>query len=205
MAEWNEGIKTFTAAEDLAAHRRVKLDSSLELVYADAGENVLGVTLYAIDNGDNGAVKLKNYPGTVKLEAAGAFSARDMLWGAADGKVDDSASGEVQFYALQAATASGDIIECLPWDSVVQQSHVSDPAASAQDMTDNTGASASGSGDIANLSDGSTYANDHSDIENNFATIVAEYNKLKDDVEANNSAIDSILAQLASLGLQASS
>ena len=40
-------------------------------------------------------------------------------------------------------------------------------------LTDNTGGTASSSA-IANLADGSTYANDHAALENNLATIAAE-------------------------------
>lgn len=100
-------------------------------------------------------------------------------------------------------TATGQKLGFWNATPVVQPTHVTDPAATAQDLTDNTGGTASGAGAIANLADGTTYANDHAAIENNFSTIVAEYNKLKDDVEANNSAIDSILSQLADTGMQA--
>lgn len=115
---WNEGVKTFTSGEALAKHRRVKLDSNLAAVYADAGEDYIGVTLYAVADATPVSIKLKNYPGTVVVTAAGTFTARDMLWGAADGKVDDVPAGEVQFYALKTSGAAGDEVECLPWADV---------------------------------------------------------------------------------------
>lgn len=114
MSQWNEGIKTFPAGEDLAKRRRVKMNSSSEVVYADAGENYVGVTEYAADDGDLVAVRMKNYPGTFKVSAAGAFSIGDDLWGALDGQVDDTPSGFAQFIAIEAATAADDIVEAVP-------------------------------------------------------------------------------------------
>lgn len=49
--------------------------------------------------------------------------------------------------------------------------------ASLGTLTDNTGGTASATA-IANLADGTTYANDHAAIENNFATLTAKYNAL---------------------------
>ena len=45
----------------------------------------------------------------------------------------------------------------------------------AVELTDNTGGTASTT-DVANLADGSTYANDHAAIENNFATLTEKLN-----------------------------
>ena len=84
--------------------------------------------------------------------------------------------------------------------AVVQQSHVADPAAAANDITDSTGGSASGSHALVDVAT-DTWDNEKADVENNFATIAAEYNALKDDVEANNAAVDSILALLETYGL----
>jgi len=119
--------------------------------------------------------------------------------------------GDAQNIALntgtgsQIGTAAGQKLGFWGTTPATQPAHVTDPAATAQDLTDNTGGTPDAGGAIANLADGSTYANDHAALENNLATIAAEYNKLKDDVEANNAAIDSILAQLATIGLQAAS
>lgn len=113
-----------TAAEDLEFYRRVKLDGSQDLVYADAGEDHQGITLNPndgrekIDNGEKAPYLTRNASGSRKIEAAGAFSAGAYLYGAADGKIDDAVSGEVQGIALEAASADGDIIEMLPWSQV---------------------------------------------------------------------------------------
>ena len=45
----------------------------------------------------------------------------------------------------------------------------------AVELTDSTGGTASTT-TVANLADGSTYANDHAAIENNFATLTAKLN-----------------------------
>ncbi len=84
---------------------------------------------------------------------------------------------------------------------VVQQTHVGDPAATASDTTNSTGGTPSGTHTLVDC----TSSYDQALVEANFATLSAEYNLLKDDVEANNAAIDSVLGQLATLGLQASS
>jgi len=46
MSQTNPGVKTFTAAEDLEANRRVKLStgSGKNVEYADAGDAFIGIT-----------------------------------------------------------------------------------------------------------------------------------------------------------------
>lgn len=118
---WNEGKKTFKAGEALEANRRVKIESGTtndppEVVYADAGEAYIGVTEYAVADGDMVAVKLKNADGTFEIECdIGTAIARGAtLYGAADGKVSDTVSGTAQFTSMQAAGANNEHIECLP-------------------------------------------------------------------------------------------
>jgi len=115
MSQYSSGLKAFTAGEDIEARSRVK-KSGATVIYADAGEDFIGVTEAPVDDGDLVTVKLKNVSGTFKMRAAGAFSANALLYGAASGEVNDTVSGEAQFYALEAATAADDIIEALPWD-----------------------------------------------------------------------------------------
>lgn len=115
MSQYNTGIKAFTSGEALEARCRVKM-SSATVVYADAGEDFIGVTEHACASGDVVSVKLKNVSGTFKVQAAGAFDSETVLYGAADGCVDDTESGSAQFYSLEAATAAGDIVEALPWN-----------------------------------------------------------------------------------------
>ena len=115
MSQYNTGIKAFTSGEALETRTRVKM-SSATVVYADAGEDFIGVTEHACASGDVVSVKLKNVSGTFKVQAAGAFSSETVLYGAADGLVDDTESGSAQFYSLEAATAAGDVVECMPWN-----------------------------------------------------------------------------------------
>lgn len=118
-------IKTFIAGEALAAHRRVRVmtDSPAtvtdppEVVYADAGEDYIGVTEYAAADGAEVACKLNNYPGTIEIECtvSSAIARGTVLYGAADGKISDASSGSAQGIAMEAAGASGDVIEVCPW------------------------------------------------------------------------------------------
>ena len=111
-----EGVLTLQAGEALAARRRVKVESGtvtdpVEVVYADAGEQHIGVCEYAVADAAMVAVRPRTMSGTQLVVAAGAFSRGATLYGAADGKVDDAASGSAIGVALEAATADGDIVE----------------------------------------------------------------------------------------------
>ncbi|MDD5699518.1 MAG: DUF2190 family protein [Victivallaceae bacterium] len=77
---------------------------------------------------------------------------------------------------------------------------ITDPAATAEDIDDQSGGTASSAHQLAAVGDTSS-ADQSSTINSNFATVGTEYNALKDDVEANNGKIDSILAALRTLGL----
>jgi hypothetical protein len=118
---YNEGTKTFLCGEDLAANRRVKIESGTtttppEVVYADAGEDYIGVTLYSGEDGEPIAVKMFNATGTFEVEVAvdSAIAVGTALYGAADGKLSDAASGSVQAYALETGEDDA-VIECLLW------------------------------------------------------------------------------------------
>jgi hypothetical protein len=123
---YTEGIKTFQAGEDLAAKRRVRImtDSPAtttdppEVVYADAGEDFIGVTEYAASSGDLVAVKLNSAPGTFECccTVNSAIARGTVLYGAADGKISDASSGTAQGIAMEAAGASNDIIEVAFWN-----------------------------------------------------------------------------------------
>ncbi len=114
----NSGIKTFTSGEALEARRRVKIKSGTttsppEVMYADAGEQHIGITEYAVATATLVAVRMRASVGTQEATAAGAFSIGATLYGAADGKVDDASSGTAIGIALEAATADGDIVEVI--------------------------------------------------------------------------------------------
>ncbi|HOR28493.1 MAG TPA: DUF2190 family protein [Candidatus Sumerlaeota bacterium] len=120
MSQQQGSPASFIAGEALEAYRRVKLDtgSGTNVVYADAGEAAIGVTVEKVASGDPVAVRLNKHGGTHKVTAAGSFAVGATLYGANDGKVDDAASGSAIGTALEAATAAGDIVEAVLSDAV---------------------------------------------------------------------------------------
>ncbi len=112
MSQENLGSKSFVAGTDLEAYRRVKLSSG-NVVYADAGEEFIGVTARKALSGEFVAINLRSASRTYKMVANGAITAGVTIYGALGGKVSASASGVAQGVALEAATADGDIIECF--------------------------------------------------------------------------------------------
>jgi len=115
-----DGPKTFTAGEDLEIYRRVKVESGStknppEVIYADAGEQAVGITLEAVDDQDTVSVQLFTKDGTLFGVAADTFSYAATLYAAADGKISDSSNGSAIGIALEAATAAGDIVEWMPF------------------------------------------------------------------------------------------
>jgi len=133
MSQENLGSKSFIAGTDLEACRRVKLSSG-NVVYADAGEEFIGVTARKAVSGDSVAVNLRSASRTYKMVASGAITAGVAIYGALGGKVSASASGVAQGVALEAATADGDIIECFQNNGVAgaidgATTAIGDPAA----------------------------------------------------------------------------
>jgi hypothetical protein len=115
QAVQNEGMKAFTAGEDLSAYRRVKLSSG-EVVYADADEAAVGITQNACLDGESVTVRLITAGKTFKVEAGEAITTGSLCYGLADGKVGDTdpGAGLPRFRALQAASGTGSIIEVEP-------------------------------------------------------------------------------------------
>jgi len=107
---YNEGIKTFIAGEALIARRLVKLESGTvtdppEVVYADAGEDAIGVTEVAVADTEPVSVKLLNNSGTFEIEALvdSAIARGTSLYVGASGVVTDASSGSVIGIALETA------------------------------------------------------------------------------------------------------
>ena len=118
---WNEGKRTFKAGEALEARRRVKIKSGTtndppEVMYADAGEDFIGVTEFAAGLGDPITVKLLTGPGTFEIECVvdSAIGRGTVLYGGADGVVTDASSGSAQGMSLVVG-ADGQHIECVMW------------------------------------------------------------------------------------------
>lgn len=117
MSQTSISPKTFTATEALAAYRRVKLTASsgTAVEYADQSDSdsFIGTTVDAAAITATVPVALKGCQETVKCTAADSFAVGATLYAADDGKVSDSSSGNAIGTALEAATADGDIVECL--------------------------------------------------------------------------------------------
>jgi len=115
MAQFSDtNTKTFEADEALLEFTRVKMDADGKITYADAADPFDGVVLSeAFAAGDMVAVKLRTGCGTHKMLAAGAITAGDTVFGAADGKIAATAGGEVIGKALEAASGAGSIIEVM--------------------------------------------------------------------------------------------
>ena len=115
---WSE-FPTFTAGEDLLPKRRVKIETGTvtdppEVIYADAGEQHIGVTgNESTADGDPVSIQPINATGTYEGTAKTALVRGAVLYGAADGKIDDTSSGSAIGIAIEAATADGDVIEFM--------------------------------------------------------------------------------------------
>ena len=132
MGSENEnGIRSFTAGEALEAFRRVKISSGT-VIYADANEQHIGVTVDVAASGAQVGVKLNSFPGTRKLTAAAAITAGAPVYGAADGKVNDAEAGLGPRIgiALYAADGDGSLVEVQPQEggSKLLYSNVADSA-----------------------------------------------------------------------------
>lgn len=115
MAYTNEGPFTMTAGEDLAAYRLVKISSG-EAVYADGGDEPIGVVRSAVSDGDNVAVwPLRG--GIETVTAADAITDGAALYTANDGKVSDSANGNQIGVNMNGSSASsGETFSAILWN-----------------------------------------------------------------------------------------
>jgi len=165
MSAVNEsGYQAFVAGENLAAHRRVKRGSANEVVYADAadGDNWIGVTMHAKEANRQVTVRFRNTPGSFFFTADSAIADALQLKVADDGKVNNAAEGQatIPYMSNEAATADGDVIECVPVGSVA------DPVAVVLTSTNGTAAAAA-----------------------DLAALKAEAEKIGDDVRAIHAAL----------------
>jgi len=119
MAE-NEGIRTFTASGAVTAHARVKITSASsttppQVELAGLGEQHVGIAEYAAADGELVSVRIRNYSGTVEAIAASSVAVGAALYGASGGKVASTSSGTTIGFAVEQATANGDIIEIVQY------------------------------------------------------------------------------------------
>ena len=114
--------KKFVASGALGIHLRVKLNGSNKLALCGAGatENEVGtLTQAAFADGNLMTVRLTTAMGTTKMVALTSFSREAVLYAGASGTVDDVVNGKPIGIALEAATATGDIVEVLRINAMV--------------------------------------------------------------------------------------
>lgn len=103
----------FVAGEALEPYRRVKEGSTVgEVVYADANDAHIGWTKDRAASGAVVNVCMAGQTGTIELEAAGAITAGNMCYGAADGEV--AATGDNPVGTARETGADGKVIEIIP-------------------------------------------------------------------------------------------
>jgi hypothetical protein len=113
-------IVTFRAGEDLTWKSRVKIESGTtttppEVVFADQGEQAIGVVDKAALDGELVAVRLITWGGTLEGIANDSFAVGATLYAHDDGEISDTSSGSAIGVALEAASAAGDIVEYMPF------------------------------------------------------------------------------------------
>lgn len=116
MASVHKSRRTFPAAEALDSYRLVTLVAG-EAALCDAAESPLGVTEYAVDDGDLTSVRLLNTEGTIEVEATGAVAAGGLVVAAAAGMVaaDPGAGARILIGLSLATVTAGGVIEIVPY------------------------------------------------------------------------------------------
>jgi len=112
MNSYSTEFANIEAGEALAKYRRVKLSAGTA-IYADAGEDFIGITMAAVVSGGIAKIKLPNDSGTFLVTAAGAFAVDAILYGAVDGKVASAVSGDQIGQSIELASADGDLVEMV--------------------------------------------------------------------------------------------
>ena len=108
-----DGPFTLTSGEALAAHRFIKLSGGTA-VYADAGDEPIGITTEAVASGV--LVACKPLDGKIKkVTASKAISAGAAIYVTTDGKVSDAAVGTQIGILMLATTADGGRQPAIVW------------------------------------------------------------------------------------------
>ena len=121
MARRESGKITLpVGAAAVQPYRLLKTPTAAEHNTAAATDEPLGVTQAYAPAGGVVMTRLLNDPGTFEIEAAGAASAGDKAFAAADGKVQalPAAAGDYRQIGifLTAPGADGDVVEVLPYN-----------------------------------------------------------------------------------------
>jgi len=148
------GILSLACTQALEPYRRVKCDATYGLGYAGATDKELGTLqrrhiVSGLGSDEVAAVVARNVKGSVLMVAAGAFDAFATVYGAADGKVDDTPNGNPIGVALEAATANNDQVEVMRFEAAgatdIVEAHTAGDtltAAESGSVHTNTGAGA---------------------------------------------------------------
>lgn len=100
--------RTFVAGEAIAAHLRVKFNTSGQVVKAGATDACIGISTMEVAAAlDLISVRLINSSGTFKAITAGAVAIGVEIYPAAAGCIDDASSGTSLGMSLEAASAAG--------------------------------------------------------------------------------------------------
>jgi hypothetical protein len=112
--QYDTWYRSFLAGEAISQFDQVYLTAANTVSIADLTNRPIGVAQHAAASGEPVTVKLL-YP-TYKVRAEEAFAVGATLYTEAGGTVQDTAaSTSLPIYtALEAATASGDIVEAIP-------------------------------------------------------------------------------------------
>jgi len=105
--------QTFTALAALVLGQMVTISGARSVDATGPGQTPDGVVVRDCASGEEVAVALFNAGGTFEVMASGTFSAGAILYSQASGTVDAIRTGRSILRALQASTASGDIIEAI--------------------------------------------------------------------------------------------
>lgn len=104
--------KTFNAGGAIGAHELVKMSTGDVVQNTDEGV-VVGAAEYAVAQNAPVAIRLFNAGGTIHCIADAAITQGAAVYAAASGKVSPAGTLIIG-YAMEAATADGDVIEVLP-------------------------------------------------------------------------------------------
>ncbi len=169
--------------------------------------DLAGIAKLDIKAGTLGALALVGFFDIPKATGEGtAIAAGTIVFWDATNKLVTATAGENKYFGKTIIACGDDdaqarvIINVSRDVPISATDAITDPAAAAEDIDDQSGGTASATHQLVAVGDTSA-ADQSGAINNNFATIGAEYNALKDDVEANNGKLDSILAALRTLGL----
>lgn len=109
----DDGVRGIVAGEDLAINRLVKLHTDGTLLYADKDMEWIGITLAAASSAGVALIRLRGGLVTFTAVAVAAIEVGDIVYTAADGKIDDTIATTRVGIAQTAATNDGDLVTVI--------------------------------------------------------------------------------------------